>query len=138
VVAERRGARLTSIESNPSAVADARHNLSDLDATVVAGEVGRLTPVRAQVVIADPARSGLGRPGVAALVATAAPRLVLVSCDPASLGRDTALLAQAGYGLAAVEIVAMFPDTVHFETVSRFERAGCFEGQPGGEADRRG
>lgn len=138
VVAERRGARLTSIESNPSAAADARHNLSDLDATVVAGEVGRWTPVRAQVVIADPARSGLGRPGVAALVATAAPRLVLVSCDPASLGRDTALLAQAGYGLAAVEIVAMFPDTVHFDTVSRFERAGCSEGEPGGQADRRG
>ena len=74
------------------------------------------------MVVADPSRPGLGRPGVAALVALGAPRLVLVSCDPASLGRDVALLAAAGYRLAEVALVDAFPHTFHVETVSRFDR----------------
>ncbi|MDQ6838743.1 MAG: TRAM domain-containing protein [Actinomycetota bacterium] len=129
-IAARRQARLTAVEADRSAVLDARHNLADLDAQVVAGEVGTWAPGRADVVIADPARSGLGRPGVDTLAATGAGCLVLVSCDPASLGRDTALLADAGYRLAAVEILGVFPDTVHLETVSRFERVHAGRGGP--------
>lgn len=121
VLAARRRARLTAIESDRSAVFDARHNLADLDATVVAGEVGAWAPEAADVVVADPARPGLGRPGVGVLAGTGAQRLVLVSCDPASLGRDTVLLGDAGYRLATVQIVGLFPDTVHIETVSCFE-----------------
>jgi 23S rRNA (uracil1939-C5)-methyltransferase len=126
VGADRR-ARVTAVESDRTAVADARVNLADLDARVIASEVGRWRPTgkrrgRVDVVVADPARSGLGRPGVAALTALGAPRLVLVSCDPASLGRDVALLAAAGYQLVSVAMVDAFPDTFHVETVSRFDR----------------
>jgi len=122
-----RGARVTAVENDTAAAADAGANLADLDAEVVVSEVGRWRPVgrrstRVDVVVADPARSGLGRPGVAALTALGAPRLVLVSCDPASLGRDVALLAAAGYRLATVTLVDAFPDTFHVETVSRFDR----------------
>lgn len=124
VLGAARGVRVVAVESEPAAVADARVNLADVDAEVVASEVGRWDPVRADVVVADPARSGLGRPGVAAVAATGAPRLVLVSCDPASLARDTTLLAAAGYRLAAVTLVDAFPDTFHVETVSRFDRTG--------------
>ena len=74
------------------------------------------------VVIADPARTGLGRPGVAALSATGAPRLVLVSCDPASLARDATLLAAAGYALSRWQVVDLFPHTAHIEVVARFDR----------------
>jgi 23S rRNA (uracil1939-C5)-methyltransferase len=119
--AERR-ARVVAVESDASAVADARVNLADVDATVVASEVGRWRSRPADAVVADPARSGLGRPGVAALAATGAGRLVLVSCDPASLARDTVLLRDAGYMLAAVQLVDAFPHTFHVETVSRFDR----------------
>ncbi|HVF14058.1 MAG TPA: TRAM domain-containing protein [Acidimicrobiales bacterium] len=126
-----RGARVTAVESDRTAVADARVNLADLDARVVRSEVGRwrrragkkAPPV--DVVVADPSRPGLGRPGVAALVALAAPRLVLVSCDPASLGRDTALLSAAGYRLTSVAMVDAFPHTFHVETVCRFDRASA-------------
>ena len=76
----------------------------------------------ADVVVADPARTGLGRPGVDALVACGAPRLVLVSCDPASLGRDVALLATAGYRLRRVAIVDSFAQTSHVEAVSVLDR----------------
>ncbi len=121
-VAAARSARLHSVESLAAAVADARHNLSDLDATVTCAEVGAWRPPSADVVIADPARSGLGRPGAAALAATGAARIVLVSCDPASFARDTGLLVGAGYRLSSVRLVDLFPHTVHVETVSRFDR----------------
>ena len=124
VLGSERGARVIAVESHPSAVADARVNLADVDARVVAVEVGRWRPPKAAVdlVVADPSRSGLGRPGVSALAAAQAPRLVLVSCDPASLARDAALLHDAGYRLASVAVVDAFPDTFHVETVSRFDR----------------
>ncbi|MGQ0521710.1 MAG: class I SAM-dependent RNA methyltransferase [Actinomycetota bacterium] len=120
------GSPVTAVESSPAAAADARANLSDLDARVVTIEVGRWKPPsgagRPALVVADPARSGLGRPGAAALAAAGAPRLVLVSCDPASLGRDAGLLATAGYRLTSVALVDAFPHTFHVETVSRFDR----------------
>ena len=124
VIAARRGARLVAVESGADAVRDARRNLADLDATVVKTEVGRWVAAApaVDVVVADPARSGLGRPGVTALGAAGATRLVLVSCDPASLGRDAALLGAAGYRLRAVRVVDILPGTPHVETVSRFDR----------------
>ncbi len=121
VVAGRRGARLVSIESNRDSVADARVNLTDVEARVVATDVGRWSPQPADVVVADPSRTGLGRPGVTALAATGAPTLVLVSCDPASAARDAGLLAEAGYRLATLQVVDGFAHTVHIESVCRFE-----------------
>jgi 23S rRNA (uracil1939-C5)-methyltransferase len=115
-------ARVVAVENDPPAVADARVNLAGLDAKVVDAEVGRWRPRPADVVVADPSRSGLGRPGAGAVAATGAPRVVLVSCDPASLARDTVLLAAAGYRLASVALVDAFPHTFHVETVSRFDR----------------
>ena len=46
-----------------------------------------------------------------------------MSCDPASLARDSRLLADRGYVLDGVEVVDAFPSTVHVETVSRFRVA---------------
>jgi 23S rRNA (uracil1939-C5)-methyltransferase len=122
VLGATRSARVVAVENDASAVADARVNLADLDAKIVAAEVGRWKPHPSDVVVADPARSGLGRPGVAAVTGTGAPRIVLVSCDPASLARDTILLAAEGYALRSVRLVDAFPDTFHVETVSRFDR----------------
>jgi 23S rRNA (uracil1939-C5)-methyltransferase len=122
VLGAERGAQVVAVENDRASAADARVNLADLDATVVTCEVGRWRACAADVVVADPSRTGLGRPGVAAVAATGAPRLVLVSCDPASLARDTVLLAQDGYGLVSVALVDAFPHTFHVETVSRFDR----------------
>ena len=114
------------IETSRSAVSDARHNLSDRKSTLVRGEVGgwRQEPdgPPVDVVIADPARSGLGKPGVNALARTGTPVLVLVSCDPASLGRDAKLLGALGYHHERSELVDTFPHTTHVEVVSRFTR----------------
>lgn len=125
-----RAARLVTVESNRSAVADCGHNLAGRAAAVVAGEVGRWRPATggitpdapADVVIADPARTGLGRPGVATVVACGAPVVVLVSCDPVAAARDTGLLAGHGYTHDGTEVLDLFPHTHHVETVTRFVR----------------
>lgn len=116
------GARVTTIESSPAAVADSRVNLADRPATIFAAEVGRWKPAAVDVVIADPARTGLAKPGTRALAAAGAPVFVLVSCDPASLARDAGLLAEQGYRLDYTEVLDLFPHTHHVETVTRFVR----------------
>ncbi len=119
-------AYVVTIETSRSAVGDARANLSGRRHQLVRGEVGGWRApedLRAEVVIADPARSGLGAPGTAALTRLGAPVLVLVSCDPGSLGRDVKLLGQAGYLHQRSELIDTFPHTTHIEVVSRFERS---------------
>ncbi len=75
------------------------------------------------VVVLDPPRAGCA-PEVLAGIARAAPaRIVCVSCDPDSLGRDLAALSAAGYALRAVAPVDMFPHTCHVEAVALLERA---------------
>jgi 23S rRNA (uracil1939-C5)-methyltransferase len=116
--------RFLGVERHGPAVADARHNLSDL------GEAVRLTrtgvaawkPAPADVIVADPARDGLGAAVVSKVAATGAPLVVLVSCDPASLGRDARLLGEAGYRFVHTTLVDLFPHTPHVEAVSRFVR----------------
>lgn len=112
------------VETGRSSVADAAHNLADRDARIVKVSVDRWTPSPADLVVADPPRAGLGRAAVTAVAATGAPRLVLVSCDAASFGRDAGLLAESGFSLHSTVLVDLFPHTPHVELVSRFEREG--------------
>ena len=57
---------------------------------------------------------------MAAVVASGASGVVLVSCDPASLGRDARLLAEAGYRLERARVLDLFPQTSHVEVVTTF------------------
>jgi 23S rRNA (uracil1939-C5)-methyltransferase len=117
------GGRLVAVESHAAAVRDARANLADLPARVVHAEVARARlGLRSppDLVVADPARAGLGPSAARAVAALGAPVVVLVSCDPASLARDARLLGSAGYRLEAVEVLDLFPGTFHVEAVSRF------------------
>lgn len=112
----------TIVEASPSACADAAVNLADRRVKIVCSQVERWTPRRADLVIADPSRSGLGKQGVAVLVATRAHRMIVVSCDPVSLARDAGLLREAGYDHVASTVYDLFPQTHHVEVVSTFER----------------
>jgi 23S rRNA (uracil1939-C5)-methyltransferase len=109
------------VERSKSAAADARQNLDGHDARIVGRAVARWTPSTAAVVVADPARTGLGEVGVAKVAETGAPRLVLISCDAGSLGRDTAALVEAGYRHVESVVVDMFGHTGHVEVVTRFD-----------------
>jgi 23S rRNA (uracil1939-C5)-methyltransferase len=122
---------VTVIESSKSACLDAEHNLAGRSASVVRADVSGWTPptgggstAPVDAIVADPARPGLGKPGVTALAAAGAGVLVLVSCDPVSLARDVTLLAGAGYVPERVEVFDLFPNTHHVETVTRFVSRG--------------
>lgn len=114
------GTSVVGVERSAASVADARQNLADLDARVVKVAMARWRPSPADVVVADPARSGLGKEGVAAVVGTGAALCVLVSCDPGALGRDAALLHAAGYQHVGSLVVDLFGHTSHIEVVSGF------------------
>jgi tRNA/tmRNA/rRNA uracil-C5-methylase (TrmA/RlmC/RlmD family) len=114
------------VESDPAAVRDARHNLRDHRwARVHRGDVaavlrsGKLPP--AALVVADPPRSGLARE-VISYVTQGAVRFAYVSCDPATLARDTGLLVSAGWTLASLRAFDAFPMTHHVECVAAFTR----------------
>lgn len=115
--------RAVVVERSPSSVADARWNLAELDAEVIEGDVTTWTPRPVDAVVADPARSGLGPEGAAAVAGTGAERVALVSCDPAALARDARLLVDRGYLVQGVELVDMFPHTHHVEAVTALRRA---------------
>lgn len=113
---------LMVVESSPYACRDAVRNLADHAAVIEQAEMEQWDPTAADVVVADPARQGLGKKGAAALVATGAPHLVLVSCDPVSAARDSRLLIDAGFSLREMEVLDIFPETHHVEVVSAFSR----------------
>lgn len=121
--ARDRDVEILLVEGGASAASDARHNLADVPVTVVEEPVERWRPEARDVVVADPPRSGLRKAGVARATATGARRIVLVSCDAAALGRDTRLLAEAGYRHRRSVLVDVFPMTSHVEVVTAFDRA---------------
>ncbi len=121
-VLAHRGWSVTTVETNHSAVDDARTNLSGLDVSSVRADVGTWKPPVSDLVVADPSRAGLERAGVDVVAASGGRRLILVSCDAASLGRDTELLRRAGYALTYATPVDLFPHTFHVEVVSVFDR----------------
>jgi len=123
VLGERTSGRVVAVDSNRSAVADARINLAGLDgARIVRSDVRRWHPSAADVVVADPSRHGLGADVVPRIGATGASALALVSCDPGALGRDAGLLAAAGWELRSAGLVDLFRHTAHVEVVTGWFR----------------
>jgi len=115
---------VVAVERHGTATADALVNLVDDEVEVVTEAVESWTPVPASVVVADPARAGLGRRAVEVLAGTGATAVVLVSCDAASLGRDVQLLGGHGFVHQRSVVVDMFPHTHHVEVVTLLVRSG--------------
>ena len=119
------------VESSESSCRDAAVNLSkhlaetrdtSQPSEIVHSNIEQWSPVAAGLVIADPARTGLGPLAVSRLVETKAPRIVLVSCDAVAGARDLRLLIDSGYELEKVTVLDLFPHTPHIETVSVLQR----------------
>jgi 23S rRNA (uracil1939-C5)-methyltransferase len=72
--------------------------------------------------IVDPPRTGISKEAMAGLVRALPARIVYVSCDVATLARDTRTLIDAGYSLGALTGMDLFPNTAHVETVATFSR----------------
>ncbi len=76
-------------------------------------------------ILADPPRAGLGKAAVRELVRVRAPRLTIVSCDPATLARDLQALIAGGYRIEKLTLVDLFPQTFHLETVVELFASGA-------------
>ena len=122
-----RGARVTSVDADRSAVAWAeRQSAGDHPSpTFLAGRVEEVLPrlPAPRVVLLNPPRQGAA-PRVAEALerlrsAGEATRIAYVSCDPATLARDLARLP--GYVLRTLETFDMFPQTAHVETLALLE-----------------
>jgi len=113
------GAEVFGVESDRSAVELARRNVPE--AWFESGRVEREEwPSTADIVVLDPPRSGAG-PTVIERVTAARPRAIAyVACDEAALGRDTAILAAAGYALSELRAFDIFPMTSHVECAATF------------------
>jgi 23S rRNA (uracil1939-C5)-methyltransferase len=126
----RRGHHVVGVEVSASAVADARTNtvIFDQRATILQDDVAAALNRRSirehawDAVVLDPPRAGMKKEALDALISLNAPRIVYVSCDPATLARDARLLCNGGYALAFAQPLDMFPQTRHVETVAVFTR----------------
>ncbi len=124
-------ASIVGIEEVEAAIEDARGNaiLNGItNATFYAGDVRQVMDLdfmtkygRPDLLITDPPRAGMHADVVSAIRELAPPRIVYVSCNPATQARDIGLLGEA-YRVVRTRAVDMFPHTHHVENVALLEK----------------
>jgi 23S rRNA (uracil1939-C5)-methyltransferase len=112
---------VTAVESEEFSSDDLKKNLGSRPHQVVRSST--LDFLRSQssapdLIVVDPPRAGLGKEICSHLARIAAPNIIYVSCDPATLARDLQALLESGYFLQTIQLVDMFPQTFHLETVT--------------------
>ena len=118
--------QVIGVEVIPQAVEDAKDNAKRNNienAQFFCGDAGEAAlaleakGIKADVVVVDPPRKGLNGDTIEALARFAPRRIVYVSCDPATLARDVALLKERGYRLKNAMAADLFPRCSHVETI---------------------
>jgi len=124
-----RSERVLAVEVSPLAVEDAKDNARRAglhNVRIRQGDVldvlGAWPASAGDTVLLDPPRAGAGKEVVRAVAARRPERIVYVSCDPPTLGRDLAAFAREGYDADLVRAFDLFPDTFHLETLVRLKR----------------
>ena len=117
---------IVAVESAPGSTEDLKGN-SPPNVRAVRSRVdeylaGKGAKVRPDLVVVDPPRAGLGERVARALAKMDAPRLIYVSCDPATLARDLVQLCAGGYRVEQTHLVDLFPQTFHLESVLHLAR----------------
>jgi 23S rRNA (uracil1939-C5)-methyltransferase len=120
--------RVVAVESAPASKAALIHNLRGTGGEAIDSDTLQFlrsarptdTP---DLIVVDPPRTGLGAEIVTLLAAIAAPTLVYVSCDPATLARDLRALTASSYAIESITLADLFPQTFHLETIVHLRRA---------------
>jgi 23S rRNA (uracil1939-C5)-methyltransferase len=73
---------------------------------------------RPDTVFLDPPRTGVSREAMSGILGLGVPRIVYLSCDPATLARDVKRCSEVGYRLDHIEAFDLFPNTAHVETLA--------------------
>ena len=126
-------ARVVAVEPAPAATQALAENLKGTAATAVQAATldflrrnrkpAQPDSTRPDLVVVDPPRTGLGAETCRLLAEIAAPALVYVSCDPATLARDLRALISSGYVIQSTTLADLFPQTFHLETVVHLRRS---------------
>lgn len=131
LIASKHCGEVLGVESNASAVKDAKKNarLNGIkNVGFVCSDTGRLLSElceqgeRADVVMLDPARAGCDRKTLSSLLEMMPDRIVYISCNPETQERDVKELVKGGYKLKRVQPVDMFPFTSHVENICLLEK----------------
>jgi 23S rRNA (uracil1939-C5)-methyltransferase len=123
----KRAKEVVGIEMVASSVADAQENCRRNNVTncrFLQGDIKDVLPAVSpgpDVMIIDPPRAGMHQTVVGQVLDLLPERIVYVSCNPATLARDLALL-QDHYRIVEAQPVDMFPHTYHIEVVVRMEK----------------
>ncbi|HEY6360327.1 MAG TPA: TRAM domain-containing protein [Vicinamibacterales bacterium] len=118
--------RVTLVEGDPVSGTDLQVNAEPFGARVrvehrsVESYLRSMTPPAHAAFIVDPPRTGLSKDALAGIVRHRPSRIVYVSCDVATLARDTRTLLDAGYELNGLTGIDLFPNTAHVETIADF------------------
>jgi 23S rRNA (uracil1939-C5)-methyltransferase len=123
-----RRARVQAVEGDRMAAADLDGNVHAARAAGAAIEAihqpveafARRTRPAPDVLIVDPPRTGMSREALEGAVALAARDVIYVSCDVATLARDSRRLIDAGYTIDRIDAFDLFPNTPHVETAVNF------------------
>jgi len=123
--------KVIGAEIVPEAIEDAKKNAERngvKNASFFCGDASDIAAklqkdgLRPDVVCVDPPRKGLAEDVIGTVAAMDPKRVVYVSCDPATLGRDVKRFAEHGYAAKRATAVDMFPGTVHVESVVLLEK----------------
>jgi 23S rRNA (uracil1939-C5)-methyltransferase len=112
------------IEINPEAVARGEADARQLEVQnlhFTRGDASRLEGIFADCIVLDPPRAGLSQDVVRSALLARAPKVLYVSCDPATWARDVAKLVRAGYRLTFAQPWDFYPQTSHVEVLSLLE-----------------
>jgi 23S rRNA (uracil1939-C5)-methyltransferase len=113
---------ITAVEGDSFASRDLQRNAGD-DVTVLGIPVEKFrTRDKPATVIVDPPRTGMSKEALVRVIELDASKVVYVSCDVATLARDSRVLLDAGYRIASARAFDLFPNTAHVETVISFSR----------------
>jgi 23S rRNA (uracil1939-C5)-methyltransferase len=119
--------KVIGMEIVESAVLDARRNCQANgieNCEFILGDIRdslALLPIHPEVMVIDPPRAGMHQDVLSRVLEIGAERIVYVSCNPATLARDLALM-QEHYHIAEIQPVDMFPHTYHVESVVKLSR----------------
>ncbi len=121
------GLRILGIEQSSDAIRDAKENVAANGATgieILQGDVSRLldSSLRPTIVVVDPPRSGLAPRTIKKLVEQGSPKILYISCNPATQKEDVEKLVAGGYGVKVVAPGDQFPRTSHVENIVALER----------------
>ena len=128
----KRAGRVIGAEIVPAAIRDAEENAARNhieNAEFFCGDAAEAAArleaegLRPNVITVDPPRKGLAPEVIGSIAAMGPARVVYVSCDPATLGRDVKRFGELGYRAVRACAVDMFPGTRHVESVVLLERS---------------